>query len=68
MIDELKPCPFCGSSATTTDTLLEPHWWATSINCDGVHGHICAAQMIAGGDTRESAHEAAVNAWNRRAQ
>lgn len=67
MTNELMPCPFCGSSATANDTCIEPNWWVTSINCDGIHDHICAAQMIAGGDTRELAHEGAVEAWNRRA-
>jgi hypothetical protein len=79
MMADKKPlnCPCCGSTATVEPHLIEagfvnkdgqtwPDWWTASVNCDDIHEHGCSLQLIAGGDTKEGAVEAAVRLWNRR--
>lgn len=64
---ELKPCPFCGSTASIDVRLLEhPNWWSGCAICDGIYDHICSCQLIIGADTEEEARDGIIAAWNRR--
>ena len=65
---KVKPCPFCGNKATVDDTMIESGWWTSVVTCEGVYSNVCTAQMVAGGDTQEQAHSAAVRLWNRRCE
>lgn len=63
----LKPCPFCGSTASIEVRLLEhPDWWIGCANCDGINNHICSCQMIVGASTEQAARDGIIEAWNRR--
>lgn len=66
MMDELKPCPFCGAKRFLTDTHGEVKGnreelpWTAETSCD------CGAFMFAGGKTEKDAVSKMTKAWNRR--
>lgn len=59
-MDELKPCPFCGSEEPVVHAVTVPmfggfkHW----VTCDGCKAETAAADTM----------EEAVEIWNRRTQ
>ena len=59
---ELKPCPFCGHEAFAEPSKVRKGYECV-IQCSG-----CLACMLSiTHDTEEEAEEAAIAAWNRRA-
>lgn len=64
---ELKPCPFCGEEAEIHEpTQLEVEWFVTCIYCTKCGMQKCTPD---GKDhTPEEATEAAIEAWNTRAE
>lgn len=64
---DLLPCPFCGAQPVKIPCAMAyPDWWQCVIVHDGNDGHY--ARAIGNGDTEQEAIEAAVAAWNRRAE
>lgn len=59
---ELKPCPFCGSTASL-ETFKERKGYAATVHCDSCLAEITTITY----DTEKEAETRAHWAWNRRA-
>lgn len=61
-MDKLKPCPFCGATASL-EAFEERKGYAATVHCDSCLAEITTITY----DTEKEAEDRALWAWNRRA-
>ena len=66
MLEELKPCPFCGGKARITYVMNEDTWYIECDKCNALMGDRHNTIVASKGRTNFKTKDDCIKAWNGR--